>query len=115
VVLIEVPEMVPELVTVKFPPPVVMREPLRLKLTPTRVIPAAPLVLRLPTRFMVPVEVAFSDVAAKFWTVMSWALTTTVVPRGVVLPAFPDKVTFPPPAVIVKLPGPSNVLEKVTG
>lgn len=64
--MIEVPVIVPEFVTTKFPPPVVIRAPLRIKFCPTKVMPAAPLELRSPTSCMVPVAVAFKETQAKF-------------------------------------------------
>lgn len=115
VVLIDVPVMLPEFVTVKFPPPVVISSPLRTKLTPTRVIPADPFVERAPARFIVPVEVAFRERAEKFWIVMLLELETVVAPRGVMLPAAADNVISPVPAAIDRLPGPSRVLENKTG
>lgn len=65
VVLMEVPVMLPELVTVKLPPPVVTRAPLRTKFTPTKVMPAAPFELRSPASCIVPVEVAFKEARLK--------------------------------------------------
>lgn len=82
------PVINPEFVTVKEPPPVVIIEPFRTKLLPTRMIPTGPLVLRLPFKNSVPVdEATLIDAALNDCMVMSWALLTRTDPKRVAAPA----------------------------
>ena len=102
----------PELVTTTSPPFVVVIEPLRTKLFPIKVMPAAPFVLSAPLRVAVPDELERIEAADKDSIVMLLALLTMMAPSRVDNPAFWSKSISPVPADKVKLPGPFNVFEK---
>lgn len=58
------PVIRPELVTTTLPPLVVTRDPLRMKLLPTRVTPAGPSVFSMPLTVARPVDDTMSMEAA---------------------------------------------------
>lgn len=97
------------------PPLEVVTVPLLTKLSPLKVIPAMAFVLTAPLNVKAPVQVKLREAALRTAVVILVAELMITAPRRAVPPAAPEKRIFPVPAVKVRAPGPSNVLENVMG
>lgn len=95
---------------------VVITLPRRVKWVPARLIPPVPLVLRSPSRLVVPDPLdCWIDVAVIEEVVTVCALNVRE-PSRVVPPTAPEKVMAPvAPALTERLPEPLTVLERVMG
>lgn len=107
---------VPELVMRTLPPPVVINEPERVKLLPTKVMPPLPELDMSPLIVQVPVELArFKELQEKLLTVMSRHWVTVTAPKAVVSPALCATKMLPVPVLSVRPPGPFTAALKVIG
>lgn len=96
------------------PPFVVVTGLLKFITAALMLIPAAPVVLTAPKKFVVPVTPDTAiDCAVIAGNVALVALVTDTGPRAVVCPAAPAKLMLPVPAAITNPPGPLRVLLKV--